>query len=186
MKLNLQVAQSGQIKIHSIQIDNQLLTSSHPVVLAQTAMALRHKTEQAGAAAQSGGRSIQQTACLELTWEMLSHNPSILYFRHLALSVAPWDVVLEEDFLDRILQLVRSAPLHDFWQLEASSQTLAAEKEVGESLLVRATPSILDSFGMFICTTCVALHIMVSDLGHTIESRTNETWPLCRLSLMQL
>eukprot|EP00884_Botryococcus_braunii_P017930 jgi/Botrbrau1/4820/Bobra.0325s0039.4 len=131
-----QVAQSGQIKIHSIQIDNQLLTSSHPVVLAQTSMALRHKTEGSdGHTANHGGRSIQQTPCLEINWEMLNHNPSISYFRHLSLTVAPWDVVLEEDFLDRILQLVRSAPLHDFWQGEVSSQTLDGEREVGEALM---------------------------------------------------
>lgn len=130
----MQVAQSGQVKVDSIQIDNQLLTSSHPVVLAQTATALRLK---AGSLSESQTSQTEpRMACLEITWELMNHNPSIVYIRTLSLSVAPCDVVLEEDFLDRILQLVRSAPLDDFWQT-MSTTAVPADIDVSEALQVR-------------------------------------------------
>lgn len=105
--------------MNSIQIDNQLLTSSHPVVLAQTASAFRLK---AGSLTESQTSQNQQSMpCLEMTWELLNHSPSIQYIRTLTLGIAPLDVVLEEDFLDRILQLVRSAPLDDFFQATSAT-----------------------------------------------------------------
>jgi hypothetical protein len=43
--------------------------------------------------------------------ELLNHNPSIIYFRHLAMAAQEVDLVLEEDFLDLITNLVRDLPV---------------------------------------------------------------------------
>jgi hypothetical protein len=118
----VQVVQTGRIKVYSVQVDNQLLTSSHPVILAQTATGLHEKAVEGDVQpGHPAGHVHHRRPFLDLSWEMLHHNSSIVYFRSVGLAIAPLDLVLEEDFLDRIVHVLRSAPVGDIWQAETPS-----------------------------------------------------------------
>lgn len=97
---NLASTRSGLFSVKSVQIDNQLLSSTHPVVLARTVNTNRHATPETlmhdaaqtlhpkRQARQRYQQALQlQRPFVEIHWEMLQHNPSILYFKHFALSI---------------------------------------------------------------------------------------------------
>ncbi|KAL3144166.1 hypothetical protein ABBQ32_003950 [Trebouxia sp. C0010 RCD-2024] len=80
--------QSARFAVYSVQIDNQLLSSTHPVVLCHTSSG--GAAPKAATAVEEGEAVPQQTLgkpFVEVQWEMLHHNPSILYFRALLLQI---------------------------------------------------------------------------------------------------
>ncbi|KAL0042783.1 hypothetical protein WJX79_011021 [Trebouxia sp. C0005] len=111
--------QSARFAVYSVQIDNQLLSSTHPVVLCHSSSGVAAAPK---ASVEEGEGVPQQTLgkpFVEVQWEMLHHNPSILYFRALLLQIQELDLTVEEEFLDLLLKLVRELPMADIYQMDA-------------------------------------------------------------------
>ncbi|DBA93880.1 TPA: hypothetical protein ACH3X3_013925 [Trebouxia sp. C0006] len=128
--------QSARFAVYSVQIDNQLLSSTHPVVLC-------HSSSGAAAAPKASveeGEGVPQQTLgkpfVEVQWEMLHHNPSILYFRALLLQIQELDLTVEEEFLDLLLKLVRELPMADIYQMDAqpTSQPLHSSQATQTAL----------------------------------------------------
>ncbi|KAK9809768.1 hypothetical protein WJX73_004442 [Symbiochloris irregularis] len=128
-------AQSSSFAIRSIQVDNQILTSSHPVVLApsrrgQSSMPARRSRRKGRSAAGMQGLG-QEPPFVEVRWEMLHHNPSILYFKSLSLVIQELDLVLEEDLLDLLALMLRDLPSEELWQRSSSHSDISGSQEAG-------------------------------------------------------
>ncbi|KAK9808775.1 hypothetical protein WJX72_003363 [[Myrmecia] bisecta] len=127
--------QSARFAIYSVQLDNQLLSSSHPVVLADTPTA--GSTPVAHALEEFSGQPHHLhhgKPFVEVRWEMLHHNPSILYFKNFTISLQEMDLVIEEDFLDMVILLIRDLPMADIYQTEARDSHNLLHEDHGEAL----------------------------------------------------
>lgn len=130
---------TAHFAMQNMQIDNQLLTSSHPVVLARSHEGKFTQMPPAGCvqfsnstpmvqvlsmkgcnhsvlafadAGRSGdGGKDEAQPFLEVRVEVQQHNSSIMYFRGLQLSVREAELLVEEDFLDLMIALIRDLPL---------------------------------------------------------------------------
>ncbi|GBG61019.1 hypothetical protein CBR_g18614 [Chara braunii] len=101
-----------KFSVQNVQIDNQLLTSQRPVVLAAAAAAAAVEGE--GTAGENGGEverpRPEELPLLHLEWSMLKRYTGIQYFKHFVLALQPVDILLEEDFVDTIIALWSSLP----------------------------------------------------------------------------
>lgn len=98
--------ESARLKLKSMQIDNQLITSLHPVVFAHsrtTVESRSHPSEEQG--------TVQEKAMLEVRLEKLNANPRLLHVRYFTFLLQEIDLVLEEDFLDLLMQWFEDLPL---------------------------------------------------------------------------
>eukprot|EP00210_Caulerpa_lentillifera_P006324 g6040.t1 len=86
---------SGQLKLRSMQIDNQLVTSVHPVVFAHSKIVSESPelTES----------DHQEKPMLEIRLEKLDTNPQLVHIRYFTFLLQEMDLVLEEDFLDLLM-----------------------------------------------------------------------------------
>lgn len=95
--------ESFRFVLQSIQIDNQLITSSNPVAFSQT---LQPSQESAGSRSDSSDSAslTQIKPILEIRLEKLNQNVQTGHVRYFTLLLQEVDLVLEKQFLDIMLQ----------------------------------------------------------------------------------
>lgn len=112
-------AESARLKLKSMQIDNQLITSLHPVVFAHSRMVVDGKSNLT-----EDNNQQHVKPMLEVRLEKLNANPMLLHIRYFTFLLQEIDLVLEEDFLDLLIQWFEDLPLDKLKPLEAGRQNL--------------------------------------------------------------
>lgn len=96
----------ARLRLKSMQIDNQLITSMHPVVFAHSKTPVEAKS---GSLEDSG--TLQTKPMLEICIDKLNANPFLLHVRYFTLLLQEIDLVAEEDFLMLLAQWIEDLPL---------------------------------------------------------------------------
>ncbi|CAD7705163.1 unnamed protein product [Ostreobium quekettii] len=89
--------ESGRLVVRAIQMDNQLLTSNHPVVFA-------HSVRPQQVPGSSDGASSSPRPVLEVALEKINQNPGLQHFQYFNFLLQEMDLILEENFLDLMLK----------------------------------------------------------------------------------
>ena len=101
--------ESARLRLKSMQIDNQLMTSLHPVVFAHSRMAVDVKNQPPPSDDTPQVSHVKPV--LEVRLEKLNTNPRLLHIRYFTFLLQEIDLVLEEDFLDLLMQWFEDLPL---------------------------------------------------------------------------
>ena len=168
--------ESLRMGLRTLQVDNQLLSSQHPVVLSPF-VDPKNAYGDGGSTGGAAG-SLNERPVMEVAIVRSLADPSMLYLQYFTVLLQEMNLVLEEEFLDLMIAWGRSLPLEDIFGSDSCPDRDANAAAFGRGIfrddsmdLSHLSQDSDDEFVMMNMTASHEMKALFATLGGTAAKR---------------